>query len=178
VEIAVIVFGLVPAPFGELLVAKDGDAIVEIRFEHRHAERSEASRRRDPSPSARLRMTQDDDAIAEARAQLLAYFRGDRVTFDLRLAPRGTEFQQLVWRALQRIPYGQTRSYAEVAQEIGRAAAVRAVGAANGANPIPIVIPCHRVIGSNGSLTGFGGGIDKKRWLLAHEARVAGLRLF
>src|SRR5205085_12570568 len=112
----------------------------------------------------------DDDAIADVAAQLHEYFRGERRAFDLALAPRGTEFQQDVWHALQRIPYGETRAYADVAREIGRPAAVRAVGAANGANPIPIAIPCHRVVGSNGSLTGFGGGIETKRWLLALES--------
>jgi len=161
--IAVIVLGFTPAPFGELLVAKDDAAVVEIRF------------RADEVPDDWQR---DDAAIADVAAQLHAYFRGERETFDLPLAPHGTEFQQLVWSALQRIPYGETRSYADIAREIGRPTAVRAVGAANGANPIPIVIPCHRVVGSNGSLTGFGGGIETKRWFLAHEARVAGLRLF
>ena len=103
-----------------------------------------------------------------------AYFAGERQTFDLPLAPRGTEFQQSVWSALQQIPYGETTTYSTIAERIGRPAAVRAVGAANGANPIPIVIPCHRVIGASGSLTGFGGGLDVKRQLLAMEARVAG----
>ena len=155
-----IVYGLVPAPFGELLVAKDGDAVVEIRF----------------CPGD-IDAPRDDDAVADVAAQLHEYFRGERRDFDLPLAPRGTEFQQACWRALQRIPYGEMRSYAEVAREIGRPSAVRAVGAANGANPIPIVIPCHRVVGSNGSLTGFGGGLETKRWLLALESRVAGFRL-
>jgi methylated-DNA-[protein]-cysteine S-methyltransferase len=157
----VIVFGLVPAPFGQLLVAKENDAIVEIRFR--------------PGEIDGIR---DDRVVADVAAQLQQYFRGERRAFDLPLAPRGTEFQQLVWSALQRIPYGETRSYSDIAREIGRPAAVRAVGAANGANPIPVVIPCHRVVGSNGSLTGFGGGIETKRWLLAHESRAAGLRLF
>ena len=148
-----IVYGVVPAPFGELLVAKEGDAVVEIRFE----------------PGA-IDGCRDDGAVADVAAQLQQYFRGERRAFELPLAPRGTEFQQLVWSALQRIPYGETRSYADIAREIGRPAAVRAVGAANGANPIPIVIPCHRVIGSKGSLTGFGGGIETKRWLLALES--------
>jgi len=156
-----IVFGIVPAPFGELLVAKEGEAVVEIRFR--------------PGDVDGVR---DDGAIADVAAQLREYFRGERRAFDLPLAPRGTEFQQLVWATLQRIPYGETRSYAEIAREIGRPAAVRAVGAANGANPIPIVIPCHRVVGSNGSLTGFGGGIETKRWLLGLESRAAGLTLF
>jgi methylated-DNA-[protein]-cysteine S-methyltransferase len=148
-----IVFGYVPAPFGEVLVAKEGDAVVEIRFR-----------------PGDIDGVHDDDAIADVAAQLAEYFRGERRVFDLRLAPRGTEFQLAVWRALQRIPYGETRSYSDIAREIGRPAAVRAVGAANGANPIPIVIPCHRVVGSNGSLTGFGGGIETKRWLLALES--------
>jgi len=159
--ITVIVFGLVPAPFGQLLVARENDAIVEIRFR--------------PGNIDGIR---DDRAVADVAAQLQQYFRGERRAFDLPLAPRGTEFQQLVWRALQRIPYGETRSYSDIAREIGRPAAVRAVGAANGANPIPIMIPCHRVVGSNGSLTGFGGGIETKRWLLALESRAAGLTLF
>ena len=107
-----------------------------------------------------------------------AYFVGDRKAFDLPLAPRGTEFQRSVWDALLEIPYGQTTTYSAIAETISRPAAVRAVGAANGANPIPIIIPCHRVIGANGSLTGFGGGLDVKRTLLALEARVAGETLF
>jgi methylated-DNA-[protein]-cysteine S-methyltransferase len=104
-------------------------------------------------------------------SQLADYFSGRRKTFDLELAPRGTPFQRAVWSALCAIPYGDTISYAELAHRIGKPAAVRAVGAANGANPIPVIIPCHRVIGSNGSLTGYGGGIERKQWLLAHEGR-------
>jgi methylated-DNA-[protein]-cysteine S-methyltransferase len=102
--------------------------------------------------------------------QLAEYFAGDRTDFDIKLAPRGTPFQLDVWRTLQRIPYGETRSYADIARSIGRPTATRAVGAANGANPIPIIIPCHRVIGSNGSLTGFGGGMGVKRRLLDLES--------
>lgn len=103
--------------------------------------------------------------------QLVEYFSGKRKTFDFPLAPRGTEFQLAVWNALLEIPYGDTVTYAELARRIGRPAAVRAVGAANGANPIPVIIPCHRVIGSNGTLTGYGGGIERKQWLLALEGR-------
>lgn len=106
------------------------------------------------------------DAVAR---QLDEFFAGRRKEFDLRLAPAGTPFQLSVWNALASIPYGRTVSYAEIAQQIGRPKAVRAVGAANGANPIPIILPCHRVIGSNGSLTGYGGGIEKKEWLLRFE---------
>lgn len=108
--------------------------------------------------------------LAELERQLEAYFAGSLKTFDLPLAPKGTPFQLEVWAALQEIPYGTTTTYGGIAKKIGRADAMRAVGAANGQNPIPIVIPCHRVIGANGSLTGFGGGIDMKRWLLAHES--------
>lgn len=112
----------------------------------------------------------DDKRLGRVIRQLDEYFASKRKEFELDLAPRGTEFQLAVWNALRTIRYGQTRSYSQVAQQIGRPAAVRAVGAANGANPLPIVIPCHRVIGSSGSLTGFGGGIDMKRRLLDLEA--------
>lgn len=107
--------------------------------------------------------------LAETAAQLAAYFSGRLRRFDLPLAPAGTPFQRDVWRALQDIEYGETWSYTDLARRIGRPAAVRAVGAANGQNPIPIVIPCHRVIGSNGKLVGFGGGLEMKRTLLALE---------
>lgn len=112
----------------------------------------------------------DNPVLAEARRQLDAYFSGQRTAFDLPLDPEGTPFQQRVWQALRDIPFGETRSYGAIARAIGQPNAVRAVGAANGRNPISIVVPCHRVIGSDGSMTGFGGGIANKRWLLAHEA--------
>ena len=108
---------------------------------------------------------------AALRGQLAEYFAGDRQDFDLALAPVGTPFELAVWEALRRIPFGETRSYGEIAQEIGRPGAARAVGRANGANPIPIVVPCHRVIGSDGSLTGFGGGLAAKSRLLEIEGR-------
>lgn len=111
----------------------------------------------------------DDAALATARGQLEAYFAGQRRTFDLPLAPEGTAFQLAVLKALAEIPYGQTRSYGEIARRLGRPTASRAVGAANGRNPLAIVLPCHRVIGSDGSLTGYAGGLDAKRWLLRHE---------
>ena len=103
--------------------------------------------------------------------ELDEYFAGKRRTFDLPLAPKGTPFQLAVWHALLEVPYGDTVTYAELARRIGKPNAVRAVGAANGANPIPVIIPCHRVIGSNGTLTGYGGGIERKQWLLALEGR-------
>lgn len=112
---------------------------------------------------------QRSDVLVRTAAQLAEYFAGERRVFDLPLGPRGTGFQSKVWRALLRIPYGETCSYGDIARKIGRPAAVRAVGAANGRNPIPIIVPCHRVIGANGSLTGYGGGLPAKRWLLEHE---------
>jgi len=107
--------------------------------------------------------------LRETCAQLLGYFAGERTEFDLPLAPRGTPFQLRVWHALADIPYASTQSYAGLATGLGKPTATRAVGAANGRNPLPIVLPCHRVIGANGSLTGFGGGLDVKRFLLDLE---------
>jgi methylated-DNA-[protein]-cysteine S-methyltransferase len=114
----------------------------------------------------------EDAVLLAAECQLAEYFRGERRVFDVPLAPRGTEFQQRVWQALREIPFGETRSYGQVAERIGQPTAVRAVGAANGRNPLSIVAPCHRVIGANGDLTGFAGGIETKRFLLALEKRA------
>lgn len=110
--------------------------------------------------------------LTEGKRQLLEYLAGKRREFDLPLAPKGTEFYRSVWRALEEIPYGETRSYRDIAQAVGRPRAVRAVGQANHNNPIPIIIPCHRVVGANGSLTGYGGGLDLKERLLRLEAGV------
>jgi methylated-DNA-[protein]-cysteine S-methyltransferase len=156
-------YTFVETPIGALLVTGNAGAVREIRFA---GARPEAE------------WTRDDAALAGAAAQLRAYFDGALLQFDLPLVFGGTEFQQRVWSHLRAIPYGETTTYAAIARAIGRPDAVRAVGAANGANPIPVVVPCHRVIGSNGALTGFGGGIEVKRWLLDHEERVAGRRLF
>lgn len=151
----------VDSPVGPLdLVADDDGALTHLLF--RGEERFSAvpdGLRSDPGP------------FGAAVAQLAEYFAGERTGFDLPLAPVGTAFQLAAWTALRAIPYGETRSYAAQARAIGRPAAVRAVGAANGRNPLGIVVPCHRVVGSDGSLTGYGGGVDRKRWLLAHEQR-------
>lgn len=120
---------------------------------------------------ARPLLSEGEKAVA---SQLFEYFAGSRRQFDVELAPKGTPFQLAVWNELLNIPYGRTISYSELAGRIGKPSAVRAVGAANGANPIPVIVPCHRVIGANGSLTGYGGGIARKQWLLALE----GQRLF
>ena len=127
----------------------------------------------DPAPPVQL-----DDAperktpvLARTAAQLREYFAGERTLFDLPLAPDGTGFQRLVWDALERIPYGVTRTYGELAAAIGRPSASRAVGTANSRNPLSIIVPCHRVIGASGALTGYAGGMRTKQWLLEHEAR-------
>ena len=116
---------------------------------------------------------EDADAFVDVRAQLGEYFAGSRMDFDLPLDAAGTAFQRSVWDALRAIPYGETRTYGEQARSIGAPTAVRAVGAANGRNPISIIVPCHRVLATNGSLTGYAGGVEAKRWLLGHEARSA-----
>jgi methylated-DNA-[protein]-cysteine S-methyltransferase len=118
----------------------------------------------------------DDDAFADAAAQLEAYFAGELLEFDLEMDMIGTEFQKRVWAALVTIPYGETRTYGQIAQQIGSPGASRAVGLANGHNPVGIIVPCHRVIGANGSLTGYGGGLERKKQLLDMERnRVAPL---
>jgi methylated-DNA-[protein]-cysteine S-methyltransferase len=152
------------SPIGELRVAVDErGALLRIDFPGGHAAERRAARGNE-RPDARR--------CARVLAQLREYFAGTRTEFELELAPTGTEFQLQAWRALQRIPFGRTASYQQQAVRLGKPRAMRAVGAANGRNPIPIVVPCHRVIGKDGSLTGFGGGLDTKRWLLEHEARV------
>lgn len=148
----------IDSPVGPLTLAASPTALHAIEFaDNRHPQD-----RRHWQPG-------DTPLLAEAARQLSEYFAGRRRAFDLPLAPQGTAFQQAAWAALAAIPYGQTRSYAEQARAIGKPSATRAVGAANGRNPLPIVLPCHRVIGASGALTGFGGGIAVKRWLLAHE---------
>ena len=110
--------------------------------------------------------------------QLTEYFAGSRTVFDLALDPDGTEFQKRVWRQLQQVPWGTTRSYRDVALELGSLLSIRAVGMANGKNPIAIIIPCHRIIGSDGKLVGYAGGLERKKWLLLHEAKQQQGRLF
>jgi methylated-DNA-[protein]-cysteine S-methyltransferase len=139
-----------------ILLAGDSGALEEIRFEG--------------IPPTGAAEDPENPVLRETADQLSAYFAGDLKDFDLPLAPRGTDFQQVVWTALRTIPYGQTRSYSQMAAAIGSPKAVRAVGAANGRNPIPIVIPCHRVIGASGKLVGFGGGLPLKRKLLDLES--------
>lgn len=150
-------------PVGKLTLVSDGRAIAHVAFENS----------KHPPPAC---PRGEDKVIAKARRELDAYFAGALKTFTVPVAPRGTPFQESAWAALRTIPYGVTRSYAEQAAAIGKPKAVRAVGSANGRNPIPIIIPCHRVIGADGSLTGFGGGVETKRFLLALEQGEQRLR--
>lgn len=150
-------------PIGELLLAGEANALSVIGF-------PKGVMRRDPEPD----WIYNEEPFADVREQLAEYFSGERKDFDLPLRIAGTEFQLSVLEALQEIPYGETRSYGAIAKQIGRPRAVRAVGAANGRNPIPIIVPCHRVIGHTGDLTGFGGGLDTKKALLRLEAENSG----
>jgi len=125
-------------------------------------------------PLADVERNDEHPVLVAASQQLEEYFAGERQDFDLPLDPAGTDFQQSAWMALRSIPYGSTVSYGEQAAQMGDKRKARAVGAANGRNPISIIVPCHRVVGSNGSLTGFAGGIETKDWLLTHERRIAG----
>jgi methylated-DNA-[protein]-cysteine S-methyltransferase len=147
------VYTWMESPVGTLLLAADEKGLRKLLF------------RGKPEPGWR----EDPTALAEPVRQLRAYFAGELYDFDLPLAPEGTPFQLRVWRELRNIPYGQTISYGELARRVGSPKGSRAVGLANGANPISIVVPCHRVIGSNGKLTGYGGGLDNKELLLALE---------
>jgi methylated-DNA-[protein]-cysteine S-methyltransferase len=150
------------SPIGVLRLVADEHGLREVRFAEPRHPRS--------TPGEWIPAS---EPLHSARTQLQDYFAGERVAFDLPLHPLGTPFQLSVWRELARIPYGVTASYGDIAKRIDNPAAVRAVGAANGRNPISIIVPCHRVIGSNGSLTGFGGGLPTKMFLLALEKQVA-----
>ena len=161
------------SPIGDLLVAVSGEAVCAIAFEGGDVETQKyLERRYGECRQARGR------APARVRAALESYFDGDMAAFeDIEVVVRGTAFQEQVWGALQKIPAGRTASYGDLAERIGRPTAGRAVGLANGQNPVPILIPCHRVIGRDGSLTGFGGGLERKAWLLRHEGALDTLDL-
>jgi methylated-DNA-[protein]-cysteine S-methyltransferase len=158
--VSVVFYTQMESPVGPLLLAGDKDSLRFVSF-------GSSERRLVPGPG----WTKDKAPFAEVMRQLRAYFDGKLKEFDLPLTLEGTDFQRRVWTSLMAIQYGETLSYAELAERIGKPKAVRAVGLANGSNPIPIIIPCHRVIGSNGSLTGFGGGLHAKKTLLALESK-------
>jgi methylated-DNA-[protein]-cysteine S-methyltransferase len=155
-------FTRMPTPIGELVLAGDDHELWAVWVDgQRWAPAIAPGWRESPEP------------FAEARRQLEEYFAGRRTVFDLSLRRRGTPFQREVWAALTAIPHGQTRTYREMAADLGRPAAARAVGAANGRNPFCIVVPCHRLIGTDGGLVDYAAGLDAKRWLLRHEATAA-----
>jgi methylated-DNA-[protein]-cysteine S-methyltransferase len=159
-----ILYTRIASPIGELLLTGDGDSLSGLYMqEGRRPKRIAAS------------WTESAAPFADVRAQLQEYFAGERTTFDVPLAPAGAPFELEVWRALEGIPYGETVSYGEIARRVGQPGAARAVGTANGRNPIAVIVPCHRVIGADGSLTGFGGGLERKRLLLELEQGQARL---
>ena len=161
------VYEIMPTPIGDLLVAADDNGFLRVVEWVDHDDRLRLLFERYYGTGAILAEGKIQPRLVKA---LKAYFGGELAAIDeLPAKTAGTPFQEDAWRALRRIPCGKTVSYAEQAQTIGRPKAVRAIGAANGANLVGVVIPCHRVIGANGSLTGYGGGVDRKRWLLAHE---------
>ncbi len=149
----------IDSPIGPLALAGRGRVLTNLRMLNQTYEPNRAD------------WVRDDSAFADVVEQLDAYFAGERTDFDLELGLAGSEFQRHVWQALLTIPYGETRSYGQIAEQIGATGSARAVGLANGRNPIAIVVPCHRVIGASGSLTGYGGGLDRKRSLLELERR-------
>jgi methylated-DNA-[protein]-cysteine S-methyltransferase len=149
------------SPIGDLLLTSDGEALTGLHM---------CERRGKPTSAPATGSRRDDSAFRSIREQLAAYFRGELLEFEIPLRMFGTPFQRQVWAGLQAIPYGLTVSYAELAQKIGRPGASRAVGSANGRNPIAIIVPCHRVIAADGTLGGYGGGLDRKEWLLELEA--------
>ena len=145
-------------PVGTLTLTAEDGKLTRLHMDgQRHA------------PDASLDWERDDDGLAGVVEQLEAYFAGSRQAFEVPLALAGTDFQRRVWEGLLEIPYGETMSYGELARRVGRPGASRAVGLANGRNPVAIIVPCHRVIGANGTMTGYGGGLDRKVWLLDHE---------
>jgi methylated-DNA-[protein]-cysteine S-methyltransferase len=165
-------YAIVDSPVGPLLLAADSGGLTQLRFlAGPKAREPESLVTANGTANAGMNGTMNSTGavLEEARKQIVAYFTRHRNCFDLPLTPKGTPFQESVWRELQEIPYGETISYGELAKRIGNPKASRAVGAANGQNPISIVIPCHRVIGANGTLTGFGGGLAIKERLLEHE---------
>jgi methylated-DNA-[protein]-cysteine S-methyltransferase len=150
-----------PSPLGRLRVIASDDGLVGVYLPDQRG-----------VPPLDAEIVERHPLLDRAVTQLGEYFAGARRTFELSLAPRGTDMQRLVWGALARIPFGARRSYGELAQAIGRPRAARAVGAANARNPLSVIVPCHRVIGATGGLTGYAGGLHAKRWLLDHEARL------
>jgi methylated-DNA-[protein]-cysteine S-methyltransferase len=162
-------YTLCQTPIGLLQLFSTDQGLVKLALPNEPRSEAETYVRRVLGP---VTPCEDEAAHTQTLAELAAYFAGDARTFSVPLDPRGTPFQRLVWDAVAAVPYGETRSYGEIARTIGRPAAARAVGAANGANPLPIIIPCHRLIGANGDLIKYGGGLEIKRQLLALEQGI------
>lgn len=160
------------SPIGTLTIVADTDAIVQIWFDSESVRLNPDGHGRSVPGPTELVEAGEHPVLDRAVTQLDQYFHGERTEFDLPLSPKGTPFQQEAWLALREIPFGETITYGEQARRLGDSKKSRAVGAANGKNPIPIVVPCHRVVGANGKLTGFAGGLGTKAWLLDHEWRV------
>lgn len=156
------VTAVIYSPLGSIGIAGDRDGISRISVADQSVELS----------------TEIPDELQDVASQLTRYFSGDLQSFQLQINPRGTDFQKKVWHELLEIPFGESRTYLELARQVGDVKAIRAVAAANGKNPLWIVIPCHRVIGSDGSLTGYAGGLWRKKWLLEHEGQMKQLSLF
>jgi methylated-DNA-[protein]-cysteine S-methyltransferase len=163
----------IASPVGELTIVADAQALKVLTW---GGAMEKSQRIKAVTGSAMVTKPSEHPILSRCIQQLDEYFAGTRVEFDLPLLAEGTDFQLAAWTVLRKIPYGQTMSYAQQAAQAGSPAATRAVGSANGRNPIAIVVPCHRVIGADGSLTGFGGGLDTKRWLLEHEQQVVAAR--
>lgn len=153
------------SPIGDLRLVAGGGALRRVHL---------TERRGDPTPAAYGSERDDEPVLQQARRELDEYFAGERRRFDVPLGAEGSEFQRAVWAALMAVEFGAICSYGDIAKAMGRPTATRAVGGANNKNPLPIIVPCHRVVGSDRSLVGFGGGLERKRWLLAHEARLVG----
>ena len=156
-------FDYFASPLGRMLLATDGDALTGAWFD---------GQRHQPPLGAHWHRRDDLPILRQAASEFAAYFAGGRTRFELALAPAGTPFQRAVWDAIAAVPCGETIAYRELALRVGRPAAVRAAAAATGRNPLSIVIPCHRIVGANGALTGYAGGLERKRWLLLHERAV------
>lgn len=165
-------FTRLPTPVGDLILTASESALTGVYF---------PTSRRGPPPTSSAGWEEDSGEgpasalLARARGQLIEYFAKTRTTFEIPLEAEGSKFEHRVWNALCTIPYGTTTSYGELARLLGDRHATRAVGLANGKNPIPIIVPCHRVVGAKGELTGFGGGLERKRWLLEHEGALMAL---
>jgi AraC family transcriptional regulator of adaptative response/methylated-DNA-[protein]-cysteine methyltransferase len=156
-------------PLGLLIAVGDEESVYALEFADPGDRRADIGRLL--ARTGRALRPGSTGPLASLRRELEEYFAGSRIAFDTPLSPLGTEFERSVWSTLREVPYGDTRSYRDLAAALGRPAATRAVGRANGANPLPIVVPCHRIIGSDGKLCGYGGQLWRKRWLLAHEVR-------